>query len=201
MKDLRAEAAVYASHVIALFRPGRNVRTHDVVPPRASQVGSLTGWSPDDLQLLVEEGRRTLDYQQGQFDRIRTTAQVVLPLSIALLALVAAELTSLIDPLASCPSVLWYVGWSIGTILVLLSGLGAAAVLSVKSGFGTVFPPLLSQCAPPILPILARAIAEEVPTGERTLGTRLTVMRDAVWLLCLGGVIHLIVWISSEIVH
>lgn len=75
MSSFRVEASIYARHVLAVFVPGRRVRTHDVVPEDLARVGDLKDWSDDDMRLLIDECRRTLDQQQAQFDRVRTTAR------------------------------------------------------------------------------------------------------------------------------
>jgi hypothetical protein len=145
--------------------------------------------------MLIEESHRTLDQQQAQFDRVRTTAQVVLPLAIALLVILGSELPSVMAEPSTRVRYGLYFAWGIGTALVVLAGLGAAATISVRSDFGTVFPPLVSQLPSPILAEVAKAYAGQIAIGERTLGTRITVMRDAVALLAIGGTIHLVVWL------
>ena len=195
MSSFRVEASIYARHVLAVFVPGRRVQTHDVVPEDLARVGDLTGWSDDDMRLLIEECRRTLDQQQVQFDRVRTTAQVVLPLAIALLVVFGSELTGVIKEPSAILRYGSYLAWGIGTMLVVLAGLGAAATLSVRSEFGTVFPPLVSRLSSPILSDVTRAYAGQIATGERTVGTRIAVIRDAVTLLAIGGMIHLVIWV------
>lgn len=195
MSSFGVEASIYARHVVAVFVPGRRVRTHDVVPDDLARVGDFKGWSEDDMRLLVEECRRTLDQQQAQFDRVRTTAQVILPLAIALLVVFGSELAGVIRGQSSILRNGFLLAWGVGTVLVTLAGLGAAATLSVRSEFGTVFPPILSQLPSPILPTVAKAYAGQIAVGEATLGTRITVIRDAVTLLVVGGVIHLVIWL------
>lgn len=188
------EARVYADHVLALLRPGREVATHEVASSKASEVGSLEGWSEVELDLLIEEGRRTLDAQAGRFDRIRTTAQVVLPTATALLVVLGSELDGIASGPHDCLNVAALACWAVGTWLVLLGVLGSAAVLTVRSDFGMILPTLLSQETTDIKLVTAKAYAGQAMVGEVTVATRLTVIRDAVALVAIGGSLHLILW-------
>src|SRR4051794_22478212 len=96
MSPFRLEATVYVDHIASLVVPGRQVKEHAVVPANLAAVGELNDWADDELKLLIEECRRTLDGQHSRFDRLRTTAQVVLPISVALLLAVATRLSLVI---------------------------------------------------------------------------------------------------------
>lgn len=195
MGGFLVEGRVYLSHVTSLLLPGRPVKTHKVVPDDLAAVGPLDSWEKEDLELLIEESRRALDGQQSRFDRMRTTAQVVLPLSTALLVILGSGLRQIVDEPTNCTRYVMYGVWSSGTALVLLAALGAAATLSVRSDFGTILPTVVSQLTPPIRQQLARSYAQQVVVGETTIGTRITVIRDAITLLALGGVLHLALWL------
>lgn len=199
VSSLKLEAGVYFDHVASLLLPGRRVKEHAVVPEDLGNVGSLEGWSQAELELLVDECRRSLDEQHSRFDRLRTTAQVVLPISIALLVVVGTRLSDVIAEPTDWVRYSLYGGWFIGAGLVLASALGAAATLSVRSDFGSILPTVVSQLDPPVLPKVARAYAEQVATGETTVGTRITVIRDAVTLLALGGVVQLALWLVDRL--
>jgi hypothetical protein len=80
--------------------------------------------------------------------------------------------------------------WNLGLILIVLGLLGAAALMSVRSTFGMVDAALLSQEAPPVLRLVARAHAEFVAEGENTVEIRLTVFRDAVMLVVVGAALQ-----------
>jgi hypothetical protein len=77
------EVVVYLAHVAALFRPGVRIQPFRIHPGR---VGSLQGWDDDDFRLLVEEGRRQLDRQRTDLDRIQTRAQLLFTTAGVLLA-------------------------------------------------------------------------------------------------------------------
>jgi hypothetical protein len=186
---------VYADHIASLFVPGRRVRLHDVVPDELAEVGTLEGWTDNDVELLIGECRIALATQDSRFDRMRTTAQVLLPLAIAMLVIFGTALPKVGQAAGSQSArIILITLWIVGTFLVVLSALGAAATLSVRSDFGSVFAPLVSRLESPVAPKLAKEYAGQVAIGEKTLGTRITVIRDAVTLLILGGVLHLVLW-------
>lgn len=190
-----AEARVYMNHVLALFWPGRTVQTHEVASNDATTIGDLNEWKTEDLDLLIAEGRRTFDGQAARFDRIRATAQVLLPTATALLVVLGSELGTISTEPTTWVRWAEYSVWILGTLLVLLGLLGSAAVLTVKSEFGALLPTLISQQTPPIRKDLALAYARQAMRGEVTVATRLTVVRDAVALVAIGGTLHLALWV------
>jgi hypothetical protein len=201
MSKAWSEPGVFLDHIVSLVVPGRSVKQHVVVPTETAAIGDLNEWSNEDLGLLIEEGRATLAEQQNRFDRVRATAQVILPLASALLVIFGSQLRPFMNEGSDCYRYLLYAVWAIGTGSVLLAALGAAAVLTVRSDFGTVFPPLVSQLTPPIKESVARAYAEQVVVGETTLGTRVTVVRDTVVLLALGGFVHAVTWLVRQLIE
>lgn len=188
----RSVICLYGSYVWSLVWPGRAVVTMPTVPDEMTKVGDLNGWDDQDKTLLLEEGRRKLDQQAVRFDRIRATAQVLLPLAVALLVVVGASLRRL--PGDNLPPWLAYAAWWTSATLVVLSALGAAALLTAKAVFGVILPTKLSLEQPPILDVLAQEHAEQMAVGERTINDRLTIQRVAVQLLLLGGALHLALW-------
>lgn len=190
----RQECSVYLDHVVALIWPGKTVRAHPTGSSPASVVGDLDGWQDADLDLLIEEGRRTFESQAKRFDRVRSTAQVILPTATALLVILGSELNAVTAESTDWVRYLEYGAWVIGTVLVLLGVLGSASVLTVRSPFGMLLPTLISQQDPPIKKELARGYARQTMVGEETVATRLTVTRDAVTLVAIGGTLHLILW-------
>lgn len=197
MSSFRAEARVYLDHIAALAIPGRRVRPHQVVPSEIATVGDLDGWKDDDLELLIQECRRSLDSQHIRFDRLRATVQVVLPISIAVLVVFGSGLRRIVIEPTDTVRYAMYGVWALGSGLVLLSALGAAATLSVRSDFGSIQPTLLSQLQPPLRKQLAKAYTGQVMVGETTVGTRITVIRDSITLLALGGVLQVGLWLVN----
>jgi hypothetical protein len=184
--NARVEAVMYLRHVWGLVIPGVRVR---VVPVHNIQPTSLDDWRDDALRLLVDEGRRQLDRQSARFDRVRTNAQFLFTTALALLVVLAAA--------ARRTDGLLMVAWAFGLAVVALGLLGAASLLTVRSDFGTIDTAKLTESGPAPLAALADAYAHQVGTGENTVAARITVYRDAVWLVLLGALIQLIVWIAN----
>jgi cytochrome c oxidase subunit IV len=183
------EVVVYLAHVAALFRPGVRVQPFRIHPGR---VGSLQGWGDGDFRLLVEEGRRQLDRQRIDLDRIQTRSQLLFTTAGVLIALLVSE-----SGVVHRHGLAVFVLWSLGLVLIVLGLLGAAALTAARGTFGMVDAALLSQEAPPVLRSVARAHAELVAEGENTVGTRLTVFRDAVMLVVVGAAFQAGVWLAT----
>src|SRR5579859_3712330 len=66
------EQWVYLAHVFGLIRPGASVPNFNAHP---AQPQSLAGWTNDELQLMIDEGRRQSDRQQADLEQIRSRAQ------------------------------------------------------------------------------------------------------------------------------
>lgn len=120
-------------------------------------------------------------------------------LAFALVALYGTQLTRLVDfsPLSTRLGLI--VLWVTGCASSLLAGLGSAAILSVRARFGRVLPTLVSQSERPILRAVAKGYVGQAATGENTVATRLTLVRDAVFLLTLGGSLQLVLWVSVSV--
>lgn len=191
----QSELRVYMAHVVALFRPGKTPRGFSTMPGNASKVGDLSNWDDDALSILIDEGRRKLDHQAARFDRLRQTAQVVLPIGVALMVVVGSELARIQAEAASCKRYVLYGGWGLAMTLVLVGTLGSASILVTRATFGTVLPTLLSQQDPGHLRgTLAETYADQVATGEDTLNTRLTLQWWSVFFLILGGIVFVALW-------
>lgn len=193
------EAKVYLSHVRALFAPGSKARQHTAMPTEVATPGDLTDWTDDELKLLVEECRFTLADQSARFDQVRTTSQILLPLAFGLVAIFGTQLGRVVDLDSRCTRVALALLWIVGCLCSVIAGLGAAAILSVRAQFGRVLPTLLSKEQRPILQALAAGYAGQTAVGETTVATRLTIVRDAVFLLTAGGCIELFVWIFLNV--
>ena len=67
----------------------------------------------------------------------------------------------------------------------------------MQSEFGTIDAALLTYSGPRPLKPLAEAYAEQVRSGENTIAARITVYRDAVWLVLIGAAAQLVVWLAT----
>ena len=178
----------YLRHCLSAFLPGSTLPVFMAAQPFD---GDLTGVTPDELEILIDEGRRQLDWQWAQLERLRTRASTLLTVSLAEVALLAGGARS------SWHSH-WFVAvaWTASLLVALLGMAGTAAVLTGKALIGAIE---LSAFAAALhgddaLKLLAITYARSVPLGLPTLNTFMTIIRDAVLLLVTGAVTFGIVW-------
>lgn len=180
------EQKVYAQHVLALFRPGSVGPAHPADP---NKPGDLEGWSPEDLELLVEEGRRQTDRQTADLERVRGRAQVLLALSLALTGAAA----SLIDDVDVAGHVAIWGFWILAIAFGGWALLGAAATATVAAEPEIIHASVLSRYDPPIQDQLAADYAAIVIKGENELAVRLTDLRWGVTHLLVAALMALVV--------
>lgn len=186
---------MYLRYIHALFGAGRPVPVFDAqgITPR-----SVDTWSSDEKKLLVDEGRRQLDRQVADLYQIQTRAQIVVTTGIALGAAWASMFSSVFDA-----SGVWQVAvmalWITAAMLIVLTTLGAAALMSVRADFGMIHATLLSLSTPPVLDALAAAYARTVRVGHNTVATRLGLLRISVLLILAAATILGLAWLASRI--
>jgi hypothetical protein len=182
-----AEQKVYAQHVLALFRPGAIGPVHTADP---NEPGSLKKWDESERRLLIEEGRRQLDRQVDDLERVRSRSQILLVLALALTATTGSLLSRMdrVDGLAP-----WLV-WSAALVLGGWAVLGAAATSVVAAKPETIHATVLSRYESPIEPKLAEDYAVLVIAGEEHVAVRLTNLRWAIAYLLACGALTLSVW-------
>lgn len=185
------EVVIYAQHVLALFWPNKE---SPAIEADRNQPGDVSDWPTSDLELLVEEGRRQLDSQHGDLERIRGRAQVLLVLALALEGTIASLQASVtkVDNIA-----VWFV-WVIAILAGAWSVLGAAATSVVRADMQMIHAAVLSRRDTPILPRLAADYAAMVMDGENQLATRLTNLRHAVTWLLLAAIFGLLTWLCTH---
>lgn len=182
--DFRNGQSIYLWHVIGVVMPGHDVPVHNsdrLVP------GSIKDWDDDELQLLIDEGRRQSDRQQDQLEQVRGRAQWLFTVGVAALAALGGALG------AGHPRAAWLVIWSMVSLVLLAYGIaGATAILVAKADFKMIHTAVLSGLERPIGRELAAAYARMMSTGENTVATRLTIFRQAVVFCLLGGYLGLV---------
>jgi hypothetical protein len=180
-----AEARLYLYYVFAVLRPGIRVPTFSAPTEFSSSTDDFTD---EDLMLLIDEGRRTLDQQETDLDRIRSRSATLLTLGLAEIAALSA-----LAPHAFAHGPVVATLWGLGAAAIVLAIGGAAAVLTVQARMGYVDPQKVASVSAPLLPHLAQEYLRSLGDGATTVRTRLTVLRDAVLLetiaaLLLGGI-------------
>ena len=174
---------IYFAHVIGLIAPGVEIpvfRAHQIAPL------PLDDWSEADLEPMIDEGRRQLDRQLCDLERIRGRAQWLLTTGAAITAALGTALV------AKHPSgtVLWL--WVPALVFLACGVAGAGAVMTVRADFMAIDTAVLSTKEPPILKTLATSYSRMLRTGENTVATRLTLFRQAVVYVIVGGYLGLL---------
>ncbi|WP_406465069.1 hypothetical protein OH768_53945 [Streptomyces sp. NBC_01622] len=180
-----AEARLYLVYCAALLHPGRSVPTFAQASPVTIDLDTDTD---DEYALLIEEGRRQIDRQMADLERIRNRAGALATIS---LALTAAVVTKTADVLQHHWILIAL--WAVACALAVLAVAGAASVLSARAVFGGTDTQMAAQGPRPIRRYLAEAYAENVAMGEETVRTFLTVFRDAVTLTVSSALAFLLV--------
>lgn len=186
---LLEEAGVYARHVFALFWPNKKAPALEADRNQASEVSD---WGKGDLEILVEEGRRQLDRQHEDLERIRGRSQVLLAFGLALEGAIASQQKSV----GTADNFLIWTLWVLALFVGAWSVLGAAATSVVRADMQMIHAAVLSRRNAPILPDLAGDYAAIVMDGENQLATRLTNLRHAVMWLLIAAFLGLLTWIS-----
>jgi hypothetical protein len=179
----------YLVHVLALLLPGHAV---PVVKAHPNEAKELTGWCDSELNLMIDEGRRQGDRQIAALEEIRGRAQWVFLFGAPLVVAAA----SVYGEIEKSDSDWWKLVWLLGVLGVGYGVVGAASILTVRADLNMIDTAVLSTYERPILKALAADYAEMMRVGENTVATRLTLFRQAVVWLVLGGTAALITWLS-----
>jgi hypothetical protein len=182
---------IYAQHVLALFRPGRGAPVHEA---DKNVAGDITGWSDAQVKTLIDEGRRQIDRQNDDLERVRGRAQVTLTLGLAL----AGAAGSLYATVSSAHTVGLWVLWILGLASVAFAALGAAATAVVRADMKMIHAAVLSGYKDDIDRQLALDYAKIAATGEKQIATRLTNLWLAVALLLTGAALILGAWLWAN---
>ncbi len=178
---------IYLIHICGLLVPGQEI---PVVIAHRTTASSLEDWATEDLQRMIEEGRRQLDRQLSDLEQIRGRAQWLFTVGAA----ITASLGGAFATIRPTDAVLWLVAFA-----VLVYGVaGAAAIMTVRADFEAIDTAVLSQLTPPILKPLATSYSRMLGTGENTVATRLTVFRQAVLFVIIGGYLGLIAVLTNR---
>jgi hypothetical protein len=181
-----AEARLYLYYVAAVLRPGVRVPTYR--EPTGFD-GNLDAVADDDLKIIIEEGRRTIDQQDADLEHIRSRAGTLLTIGLAEIAVLSALATRSFKhgPVVA-------ILWCLSAVAIVLAIGGTTSVLTSQARMGRVDIRQVASGSPPFLRCTARGYLEMLGHGEETVRTRLTVMRDAVLLETLTALFLAAAW-------
>jgi hypothetical protein len=186
-----AEQRIYFEHVRALLEPGHTPRVHEV---HCGQAGSLHGWTSEDFDALIGEGRRQHDRLHDEQEKLRGRAQVMLALALALLGAVG----SLYGPVHRHAQPDGWVLWGAALALCSWAMLGAAATATVSARMETIDSSALSTYTAPLAPKLAADYAELNKENFNSVATRLTNSRIAAGWLLSAAALALATWLVAR---
>lgn len=180
----QVEARAYVAYILALFRPGTEVPL--LIAP-ATGKGDLAATTEDDYKVIIEEGRRTLDRQAADIQRNHTRAATLLTVTVAEAAYLVSQRPTLTGALVT--NALWA-----GSILAAVLALGGAiSVLTTRADYGAIDTGHLADLDHDhLLRDLALQYTNAAQVGGATNATRLTILRDAVWLASVSGLLLLL---------
>jgi hypothetical protein len=90
----------------------------------------------------------------------------------------------------------WVVLWLVSLLAAAYAVFGAAAIMTIRADFDVIDSAVLSSYQPPVLDKLAGDYAAMLAAGENTVATRLTVYRQSVVWLIIGGYGALVAWLA-----
>lgn len=181
-----AEARLYLHYAVAVLRPGVRMPTFAAPVDVSVRLGSL---KDDDLRLLVEEARRSIDRQQMSLEQIRARSGTLLTIGLAEIALLSALAAG-----AFKRGALVYSPWLLAAVAVVLAIGGAASVLTSQARMGWVDVGDVVSWHSPLINAIALDYLHSMAEGAETVRTRLTVLRDVVMLETLAALFLAGVW-------
>lgn len=186
------EARAYLWYCLALFRPGTKVPVFQEPPERHPHIVDFT---KDQLQVVLDEGRRQLDRQRQDLERVQARSATATTIGLAEIALLSNGGATMIRA-----GGLWFALWLIGVLCVFLGVAGAVSLLTTRS---TVSAPHVNEIATyegrDPLYCAAYSHVRDVDVGEVTLSARVTILRDVALLLVLGAVLYAVAWPFAQL--
>lgn len=181
------EVRAYFLYCLALFWPGVQVPMFEKPPDRDPDIA---GFTVEQLQVLLDEGRRQLDRQRQDLERVQTRSATAAAIGLAEIALLSNGGATVIRA-----DGFWYIPWLLGVICVSLGVAGAVSLLTTRP---TVAAPHVNEIAtyPGRDPLYCATYSyiRDVDVGDFTLSARVTILRDVALLLVLGAILYAAIW-------
>ena len=159
--------------------------------------GDIAEFGPDDLQLVIDEGRRQIDAQRADFVHVQGRAQAQLVVSLAVLGFSSGGL-SWLQRVRGGTYLADLIVWILALAAVLV-GVGlSASVIVVQANFYRPDTTQLTRFTPPLDRPVARDYAESVRVGEITIADRVTIFRLATRFISWGAVLTSVVFMVTR---
>lgn len=183
-----AELRGYLQFAISPFWPGMEVPLFEAPKPFKWKIER--DLQADDIAVIVEEGRRQVDRQYADLEKVRGRAGGLLTLCLAELAALSAGANRLFTHANP-----WLItAWALSVVFVLLSMGGAIALMTAKANFTRIDTAGLALVRHQIRRVAATSYAQIVGLGEQTVAARITVLRDGVLLAIVAAILYAAVW-------
>ena len=174
---------------------GGAVEPDSVNPNLPSELNSID--TDEDLQLIVDEGRRQLDAQVNRLDRVNSRAQALLTAALVVLAFAASGFRRL-ERVHDATLVSCWALWVIALAGIVSGTTVAAAVMVVRADFDAIDTTQMSHWKPPLLHALANDYTKAVILGETTVAARITAFRQATRLVCWAAILTSLLWVITQ---
>jgi len=162
-----------------------------------AQAGDLTEHSEEELELVIDEGRRQLDAQRARYADVQGRAQALLAVSLVVLGLTSG----LVGRLHSIDEWRGRIEWAMWVLAVALDLLGvllAAATISVRANFETTDTLQATNMKRPLLRSLADDYAASVRAGENTVADRVNAFQVATRYTVWGAVTTALIFVTTN---
>jgi hypothetical protein len=163
-----------------------------------NQAGDLAEHTDDELQLVIDEGRRQLDAQAARFGDVQGRAQTLLTTSLVVLGFTSGAIGRLGGFNGWRDRGEWVVWWA-ALALDLLGLLITAAVISVRGVFETTDTTQITTMERPLLETLADDYAGVVRRGEETIADRVNAFQVATRYTVWGAVATAAVFMLTSV--
>lgn len=181
------EIRAYLWYCVALFWPGVKVPNFEHPPERHPDIADLTD---EQLQVVLEEGRRHLDRQRQDLERVQTRSATAATIGLAEIALLSNGGATVFRAGA-----FYLFPWLAAFICVFLGVAGAVSLLTTRP---TVAAPHVNNIATYAdgnpLYSAAYSYVQDVDVGDVTLSARVTILRDVALLLVVGALLYAVIW-------
>lgn len=161
--------------------------------------GDVSGWRPESLVILVEEGRRQLDSQRDRLRHTTERAQVLLGISLALLGFGVSVFEPVLRDADGIGRVAVIAAWAVGFAVSLLAVAGAAASIVSRADLTTIDATRMSTWEEPVISQLAADYATAVILGENTVAARALMLRMATRVTVVAAFLLVAARVAAEV--
>lgn len=159
--------------------------------------GDIEAFDPNELTLIIEEGRRQLDHQAARFTDVQARAQTLLTVALIVLGFNTSVYPRLTDAPSGWSHTAAVLAWFISFGLVICGLLLAAAVVTVRAVFDAIDTTQITTFAQPLDCAVAKDYAFAVRRGEETVADRVNAFQIATRYAVWGAIITAVTFLLT----